>query len=614
MRDTMKRRGPDGGGTWIASDRRIGFAHRRLSIIDLSTAAGQPMQNEDGHLQLVFNGEIYNHAAIRAELVLLGGHTWQTDHSDTEVILHAFEEWGVAALQKFRGMFALALWDARAQELLLVRDRMGVKPLYYSVHNGRVTFASEIKALLTDPDQERSVNEQALFHYLSFIATPAPETLFAGIRKVPSGCLVSVRVDGTVVEKRWYEMWDDVIPKTSETDPELRSLVMAELRTAVQLRKVSDVPVGVFLSGGVDSSTNVALFSEGDKGVVKTFSIGYDADYSSYQNELHYAEAVAAKFGTEHHERRLSMTDLLDFLPEMIHLQDEPIADPVCVPLYFLSKLAREHGVVVCQAGEGADELFCGYENWIMKWRLQRYAKRLVPRLVMRGIVRVLKAVGAERGKLYEAFRRMSLGQPLFWGTTEAFTEAEKQALLSPRLREKFRDQTSWDAISPVWERFQTKAWERSWLNWMTYVDLNTRLPELLLMRLDKMTMGASLEGRVPFLDHKFVELTLGVPESRKIPGGRLKYLLKQSVKGLIPDTVINRRKQGFGVPVTEWFLGALGNQVHETLSEFCAATDFLDRDEVMRLFNDGRDPRLWYLFNFAMWWNSYIKDGSVSE
>ena len=609
MRDTMQHRGPDDGGTWIAPDYRVGLAHRRLSIIDLTSSASQPMHNEDEKLQLVFNGEIYNHAEIRAELTRLGGHTWQTDHSDTEVILHAYEEWGLACLHRFRGMFAFALWDGRARELLLVRDRLGVKPLYYSVHHERVNFASEIKALLTDPDQERVVNEQALFHYLSFIATPAPETLFAGIRKVPNGCLVRIRADGTVSQERWYELWDQVVPQLNETDAALRRRVITELRAAVQLRRVSDVPVGVFLSGGVDSSTNVALFSEGEGDVVKTFSIGYDADYPSYQNELHHAEAVAREFGTEHHEQRLSMSDLLAFLPDMVHLQDEPIADPVCVPLYFLSKLARENGVVVCQAGEGADELFCGYENWILKWRLQRYADRLLPRFGMKGIMRVLRAVGREQGKLYEALRRMSIGQPLFWGTTEAFTEAEKRALLSPRLRAKFEGRSSWEAIAPVWERFQTKAWERSWLNWMTYVDLNTRLPELLLMRLDKMTMGASLEGRVPFLDHKFVELALSVPESRKIPGGRLKYLLKQSVVGLIPDSVLKRSKQGFGVPVTEWFLGSLGNQVRDTLREFCDATDFLDGDEVMRLFDEERDPRLWYLFNFALWWNSYIKD-----
>jgi asparagine synthase (glutamine-hydrolysing) len=607
MRDTMRLRGPDGCGTWVAPDGRVGLAHRRLSIIDLSSCADQPMQNEDGRLRVVFNGEIYNHADVRRELERRGGHRWRTDHSDTEVILHAWEEWGAAALDRFRGMFAFALWDARERELWLVRDRMGIKPLYYSLHHGRLTFASEIKALLADPDQPAAVNEEALFHYLSFIATPAPQTMFAGIRKLPNGCLLRVRAGAEPEVRRWYDVWDHVVPQRDLSDAELRERLLDELRTAVRLRKVSDVPVGVFLSGGVDSSTNVALFSEGSTGTVKTFSIGYDAEYDSYRNELHHAAAVARRFGTEHHERRLSVDDLLGFLPEMVRLQDEPIADPVCVPLYYLSQLAREQGVVVAQAGEGADELFFGYENWRTKWRLQRLAGAPVPRLAHRAALGALALAGRSRSKPYEALARAARGQPLFWGTTEAFTDVEKRALLSPRLRGEFRGLSSWEPIAPIWARFREKAWEPSWLHWMSYVDLSTRLPELLLMRLDKMTMGVSLEGRVPFLDHKFVELVLGVPEARKIPNGELKHLLKGSVRGVIPDEVIDRRKQGFGVPVTEWLLGRLGGEMRATLNRFCDRTDYLDRGAVAAMANGGQDGRLWFLLNLALWWEAYV-------
>ena len=607
MRDTMVHRGPDGGGLWIGADRRIGLAHRRLSIIDLSAAADQPMSNEDGRLQIVFNGEIYNHAEIRRELVATGRHSWKTDHSDTEVILHAFEEWGIGALDRLRGMFAIALWDARERELWLIRDRMGIKPLYYSVHNGRLTFASEIKALLTDEGQPRAVNEQALFHFLSFLASPAPESLFEGIRKIPNGCLLRVSADGRIEERRWYELWDHVTPLTDVGEGELCELIMAELRTAVELRKVSDVPVGVFLSGGIDSTTNVALFSEGSRTEVNTFSIGYDADYASYQNELSHAARAARAFGTRHHERKLSIDDLLGFLPEMVRLQDEPIADPVCVPLYFVSALARESGVVVCQAGEGADELFLGYENWRRKWRLQRMGSLPAPRAAKKLGLQMMNAARLGGTKSAEALRRNVAGQPIFWGTTEAFTNEEKHALLSPRLRARFRGYTSWDAVEPVWNRFQERSWDRSWLNWMGYVDLNMRLPELLLMRLDKMTMGVSLEGRVPFLDHKFVELVLGIPEAKKIGDGNLKYLLKRAVRGTTPEWVINRPKQGFGVPVFEWFLGRLGDEAHAVLDTFCRETDFFDRSEVDRLFTT-RDPRLWYLYNFAMWWNMHLR------
>ena len=268
----MVHRGPDGAGSWISADRRVGLAHRRLSIIDLSPAAAQPMSNEDGSLQIVFNGEIYNHAEIRSELEGLGRRQWKTDHSDTEVILKAFEAWGIACLQKFRGMFAIALWDAKARRLWLIRDRIGIKPLYYSIHHGRITFASEIKALLQDPDQVRAVNEEALFHYLSFTTSPAPDTLFEGIHKLPPGSFLAINADGQSHQERYWDVLDHTTPLTGASEEEIAERLLAELRTSVALRRVSDVPVGVFLSGGIDSSTNAALFSQcaaADKNVLR---------------------------------------------------------------------------------------------------------------------------------------------------------------------------------------------------------------------------------------------------------------------------------------------------------------------------------------------------------
>src|SRR6476660_4108354 len=249
MRDVMAHRGPDGAGIFLSDDRRLGLGFRRLAIIDLSERAMQPMSNEDSTLWVVFNGEIYNHAEIRAELESRGGHRWKTDHSDTEVILHAFEEWGIECVHKFRGMFAIALWDARARQLWLVRDRIGIKPLYYSAHHGRITFASEIKALLQDPDQPRSVHEEAFFHYLSFLTTPAPQTLFDGIRKLPGGTWLRVKEDGTITEHRYWDVWDNNNPLIGWSEDDIAARLLDELRTAVKYRKVSDVPVGVFLSG-----------------------------------------------------------------------------------------------------------------------------------------------------------------------------------------------------------------------------------------------------------------------------------------------------------------------------------------------------------------------------
>src|SRR5439155_9618462 len=343
MRDTMTHRGPDAAASWVDAGGRIGLGHRRLSIIDLSTCAAQPMSNHDDTLWITYNGEIYNHRELRAELSQSGRYQWKTDHSDTEVILHAFKAWGIDCLSRFRGMFAFGLWDARARVLWLVRDRIGIKPLYYSVHHGRLTFASEIKALLKDPEQRRAIDETALFHYLSFLATPGPGTLFDGISKLAPATWLRVDADGTLIQRRYWDVWDDVAAIDGGED-RIAERVLAELRTAVRLRKVSDVPVGVFLSGGIDSSTNAALFSEGESSPVKTFSIGYAGAYRTYRNELAYAREMAMRVGADHHEYLITAGDVVLFLPHMVQLQDEPIGDPVCVPLFYVSKLARDHG------------------------------------------------------------------------------------------------------------------------------------------------------------------------------------------------------------------------------------------------------------------------------
>ncbi|OLE16363.1 MAG: asparagine synthase (glutamine-hydrolyzing), partial [Cyanobacteria bacterium 13_1_40CM_2_61_4] len=451
---------------FVSGDRRLGLGHRRLAIIDLSEKAAQPMTNEDGTLWVVFNGEIYNHAEIRAELEKRGGHRWKTDHSDTEVILHAFEEWGIDCVHKFRGMFAIALWDTKQRQLWLIRDRIGVKPLCYSIHHGRITFASEIKALLEDEEQERGVNEEALYYYLSFNATPAPHTLFSGIRKLPPGTWLRVNEDGHVQECRYWDVWDHTQPLTNVSEAEIAERILSELRTAVKLRKISDVPVGVFLSGGIDSSTNAALFSEGEGQPVKTFSIGYDQEYKSYPSELHYARKMAQVVGAEHHELLLRESDLLDSLPLIIRHQDEPLADPVCMPLYYVSKLARDSGVIVCQVGEGSDELFCGYPYWKASLRMQRFSNLLpIPNALRNlGLASLAFVEGGPRASYRrqwscELLRRALSNRPVFWGGAEVFSDSQKRQFLSPRLRKRFAGFSSWEALRPIRQRFEEKAW-----------------------------------------------------------------------------------------------------------------------------------------------------------
>jgi asparagine synthase (glutamine-hydrolysing) len=607
MRDIMSHRGPDGAGSWISPDRRIALAHRRLSIIDLSAAADQPMSNDDGSIWIVFNGEIYNHAELRAELERTASYRWKTDHSDTEMIIHAYEHWGIDCIQRFRGMFAIALWDGRARRLWLVRDRIGIKPIYYVRTPRRLMFASEIKALLLDPDVPRRVNQEALYHYLSFLTSPAPQTLFAGIYKVPPATRMAIDADGSVTEQRYWDPWDAATPLVNASEEEIAERVLSELRTSVKYRKVSDVPVGVFLSGGIDSSTNTALFSDGT-GPVKTFTIGYDTEYPSYASEVDYARQMAELVGAEHYVRRLSLDDLISFVPDMVYHQDEPIGDVVCVPLYYISKLAREQGVTVCQVGEGADELFCGYPSWKAHLRVARLNELPVPRFAKRALLAGLDIAGYSEGYPYECLRRAVSGSPLFFGGAEGLTHVEKHRLLGPDLRARFEGYSSAEALRPIHARFLEKSWEPSAFHWMTYLDLNLRLPELLLMRVDKMTMATALEGRVPFLDHKFVELALSIPTAVKLKNGELKHVLKRAVRGVIPDYLIDRPKQGFGVPMQEWFMSGLADRIKSEVTRFSERTGLLDPREVRRYVDAGKGSKVWQLYNLALWYDRFIE------
>lgn len=609
MNDQMILRGPNGGNIWLEKENRCGLGHRRLSVIDLSASASQPMANEDGSIVIAFNGEIYNHMEIRAELEALGKHIWKTDHSDTEVIIHAYEEWGIECIQKFRGMFAIALWDANKKNFILVRDRIGIKPLYYTVENGVLTFASEIKAILKVVSRKTEINVRAMYDYLSFLTTPCDETLFAGIKKMRPAMYMIFDDRGQVKEKRYWDVWDHTHEELYHADDQtISEVLLEELRTSVRLRKEADVPVGVFLSGGIDSSTNAALFSEGSQGSVKTFCIGYDQDYESYQNENHYAKMMAQYCGAEYYERLLKQDDLFDFLPEMVRLQDEPIADPVCIPVYYVSKLAREHDMIVAQVGEGSDELFWGYQGWKTFLKVEKLNDLPVPMQLKKLGLWGLNHVGRGNAVYTEWLRRAVNNQPVFWSGAEAFTEYDKRHIVSEQVSRELGDYTSFEAIKPTYNRFQDKAWEKSHLNWMSYADLNHRLPELLLMRVDKMSMGVSLECRVPFLDHKFVELAMSIPESKKTENDISKTVLKKAVRGIIPDELIDRKKQGFGVPVYDWFKGRLGTEMKMETLKFAKETGLLNQKYVADLFERPEYAgQLWYLFNLSLWWKEYI-------
>ena len=615
MRDEMTHRGPDDFGELIFDERRGGFGFRRLSIIDLSPAGHQPMRGCDEQTWLVFNGEIYNHATLRAGLEERG-HRYAS-RTDSETILHLYEERGLDFIHDIEGDYAIALWDARAQQLVLVRDRIGVKPLYFYHRDGRFIFASEIKAILQHPAVTPDIDEQQLYHYLTFLTTPAPSTLFRGIQKIPAGHVLTLKRDGTLNIQRY---WDALPPShtSNATEAEHRAEILRLLRDSIRKRMMSDVPFGVFLSGGVDSSANVALMSELMTRPVETFTVGFsDAEYL---NELDSARRIAKQFGTNHHEVIISEKEMHEFLPALVFHQDEPIADPVCVPLYYVSKLARDSGTIVVQVGEGADEIFSGYENYVRHLRIYenfwRHAETL-PRGLRRALSNLsrpaLEATGRKRMAI-ELIRRLGADEPLFWGGAVVYDESFKPRVLSKQMRERMNGLSSLHVVEPYLNHIERERPDSDFLARMTYLELKLRLPELLLMRVDKITMATSIEARVPFLDHHLVEYALGLPRSLKVQGVTGKHILKRALEEILPHDLLYERKRGFGAPVREWFREGLGGWFDDHLmNSTMRRRDLLDYGFVGRMLEEHRNRtkdwgfHLWALLNLSLWYERWI-------
>jgi asparagine synthase (glutamine-hydrolysing) len=598
MRDTLVHRGPDDGGTWSAPG--IALGHRRLSIIDLSPAGHQPMSNEDGTVWVTFGGEIYNHAELRAELERKG-HVYRSQ-TDTETIVHLYEEEGPRCVERLNGMFHYAIWDTRTRELHLARDRLGKKPLYFAQPDGGFLFASEIKALLEHPALTPELDEQAFFHYLTFVCAPAPLTMFEGIRKLAPAQRMTVRADGsTEIDSYWSPFGTEL----EGSDDDLAEQLLGLLRRAVERRMMSDVPFGVFLSGGIDSSTNVALMSELMDAPVQTFSIGFD---DPRYDELEHARKVAKLFGTDHHELVVSSRDLEAFVPQLVYHQDEPIADWTAVPMHYVSKLARDSGTIVVQVGEGSDELFHGYPSYWAHARFHsryRRAFRLLPPAVGRAAARLafLSGKGVPHA---QAVEEAAAGRLPFWGGAIAYQgELKERVLTNGRTHPD-----SHDVVARLWR----EAGDADLLQKMTYLELKNRLAELLLMRVDKMTMANSVEARVPFLDQDVVEFAMALPPRLLATRRSGKLLLKRAVSRLLPPEIVNRRKQGFVAPVGEWFRGDLGLKAQRAIRESSLAErGLLDYGSIDRLWDQHRSGRadwafqLWSVYNASVWHDLWI-------
>jgi len=600
MADAIRHRGPDASGYY--RDPYAALGHRRLSIIDVA-GGQQPMSNEDGTHWIVYNGEIFNHADLRPALEQ-AGHRYRT-RCDTETILHAYEQYGPDCVTRFRGMFSFAIWDKNSHTLFCARDRIGKKPFYYYWDGRLFAFASEIKALLEHPDISPRFEESLLSEYLNFGYCSGEQTLFSGIRKLMPGHWL--RLTPEQFETRQY--WELPCPASHKKrdDQSWIAECRTRLEEAVRTRLMSDVPLGMFLSGGVDSSAIAALMKPMSNGPVKTFAVGYREQAFS---ELAYARQVAEKIGTEHHEVIIGRDDFFNALPQLIWHEDEPITWPSSVSLYFVSRLAAEQ-VKVVLTGEGSDELFAGYARYrfyILNQRLLQ-AYRIVPRpardAIRAGIAGTRLLSGNIRRKLQHSVvgRGETLEALYLDNFYSAFSRAEQQQLLGAPFG------ATYDSFIQYWNA-QPQA---SLLSRMLYADQKTYLVEL-LMKQDQMSMACSIESRVPFLDHHLVEFAATVPDRLKLRGGVGKYILKRAVEDILPHEIVYRKKMGFPTPLRQWLMepgaDALLTQLHDREGLLAPYIDLTYLNDLLARhksgFEDATD-RIWRLLNLQLWGNIFI-------
>jgi asparagine synthase (glutamine-hydrolysing) len=599
----IEHRGPDDDGFYLNGG--VGLGMRRLSIIDVK-GGRQPIHNQDRTAWIVFNGEIYNYRELREKLEKLG-HTFYTN-SDTEAIIHAYDRYGADCPKHLRGMFAFAIWDERTQELFLARDRVGKKPLLYAQVNGQLVFGSEFTALLLHPDIGRDVDTEAIDHYLSFMCVPAPLTAYRAIRKLEPGHSLRYRKGEIKIERYWQPSFSK---KVDISEQEAGEQAIEILRDAVKVRLMSEVPLGAFLSGGIDSSAVVALMSEVSSGPVKTFSIGFEEqDFS----ELHHARRVAEHVGADHHEF-IVRPDALEVLPLLVEHYGEPYADSSAIPTYYVARETRKH-VTVALNGDGGDESFAGYERYAAMRLAEKYHR--IPSVLRDSVVR--QAIGlipspeTKRSRVKDVKRFLQAAslprveRYLRW--VSVFDAEAKQNLYS----ESFRQQTQDISAANLLDPWFSKANGSGIVDATLLTDIMTYLPNDLLVKVDIATMAVSLEARSPFLDHHVIEFAASLPEKFKLHGLTTKYLLKRMLKKLLPAENLDRRKMGFGVPIGHWFRGKLQPFLRETiLSEKALNRGHFKPEAVKQMVElharGERDysQQLWTLLMLELWFQRFI-------
>ncbi|MYN47387.1 asparagine synthase (glutamine-hydrolyzing) [Pseudoduganella sp. FT93W] len=600
MGQAIAHRGPDDAG-FLEVDTadgqyHVGLAHRRLSIIDLATGH-QPIGNEDGSVQIVFNGEVYNFEALRTQLIDLG-HQFVTA-SDTETIVHAYEQWGYACVEHFRGMFAFAIWDAARERLFLARDRFGKKPLFFHEHEGNLLFASEIKALLAAPDVVAAADTAAIWDYLSYRYVPGPRTLFENIRKLGPGCY-AVWEKGQLTETPYYRNPDSLPPRAQPMPADPVATFLDKLDEAVRIRMVSDVPFGAFLSGGLDSSAVVGLMSRHSTLPVKTFSVGFKEGAFS---ELRYAAEIARQFKTDHHELTVSVNQVMDLLPTLVRFRDAPVAEPSDIPIYLLAQEARKT-VKMVLTGEGSDEFLGGYPKHVYENLVQPYQR--LPGWLRAGVIepavcalpyRFQRAKTAIVNLGLDAFEQR---MPRWFG---ALSEREREHLVAL------------DPLPPGRNRAMQVASEGSTpMRRILSFDQTSWLPDNLLERGDRMTMAASLEARMPFMDHELAAYVSTLPDQYRVRGKVTKWVLREAMKRMLPVSILERPKVGFRVPVNEWFRGPMREYLYDHLTGPDSRTrDYYRREALEKVLADhvaerqNHEKLLWSLLNLEIWHREYL-------
>jgi asparagine synthase (glutamine-hydrolysing) len=604
MTRVLRHRGPDADGFHLGPG--VGLGHRRLSIIDLATG-DQPIYNETRSVAIVFNGEIYNFAELARELEARG-HRFAT-RSDTETIVHAYEEYGLDFVTRLRGMFALALWDEPARRLVLARDRAGKKPLYYHADAARLAFASEIKALLQDPSIKRRVNPEALSDYFTFGNIPSPATAFQDVHQIPAGHLLIWEGGRTRLQEYWDVVFDPTGPAEAEAALEAFSTLFDE---AVRMRMVADVPLGAFLSGGIDSSAVVASMARQSGRPVITTSVGFAERTHS---ELEHARAVARALGTEHHEL-VVRPDAASDLPRLVWHLDQPLADSSALPTYYVSRAARER-VTVALSGDGGDEIFAGYQRRYGVHRLESRLRRLIPGPIRRGVLAPLGRLYPRSDLIPRPLRfklvLSNLGQSFeraYFNDMSLFLDEEQRALCSP----EFLDQVSQHDPFAGFARHFDRVRDADPLSRVLYVDFKTWLANDILVKVDRMSMACSLEVRSPLLDHKIIEFAASLPAALKYRGRTSKYLLKRHVAARLPGAAVHRPKQGFELPLAAWLRAELRETARDLLFSPRATNRGYLRPEALKRIWDAHQRRvrnhaaqIWALMVLELWHREYV-------